>query len=290
MGIRFMWDAAYPGSVSPANVASCTVVAGYIGGDTPHIWTGAEWAATTHAQPYRLPIFVRSDPGNADPVMDVMTAVSWLHANAVPTGATIALDLETAVNPAYIRSFDAELKRDGYQTMIYGSSSTIFQNPMPSGGIWAARWNGDPTIPAGAVAVQYEEATSYDLSAIDTGVPLWYVGPREVPEMAEAAGEIVGAGTESAGVWKPGSVTKFAAICDTSGRNNSQDALCRVAFYFDDASFGVQVISLTDKAKYAVHDVSEWFGSNTAQDAHCVAVSITRQDTGPGKVGWAVYA
>ena len=52
--MRWMYDASTP----PPNPPHWHVAAGYIGGDTPHVWTQAEWNAQWF--PCRLPIFVHT--------------------------------------------------------------------------------------------------------------------------------------------------------------------------------------------------------------------------------------
>ena len=61
-----MFDASTPPSSAPPGYHA---VAGYIGGDTPHVWTDAEWKRFGRLR--KLPIWVRSDPAavnaEADP-------------------------------------------------------------------------------------------------------------------------------------------------------------------------------------------------------------------------------
>jgi hypothetical protein len=52
-----MFDARVPPASAPAGYRA---VAGYIGGDTPHVWTDAEWKRFGSLP--KLPIWVRSDP------------------------------------------------------------------------------------------------------------------------------------------------------------------------------------------------------------------------------------
>src|SRR5258708_14891264 len=57
-----MFDASEPPAPAPAGYRA---VAGYIGGDTPHVWTDAEWRR--FARLHKLPTWVRATPteGNA---------------------------------------------------------------------------------------------------------------------------------------------------------------------------------------------------------------------------------
>src|SRR5258706_15218366 len=56
-----MFDASVPPASAPAGYRA---VAGYIGGDTPHVWTKAEWRRFDQLP--QLPIWGRSNPTQAD--------------------------------------------------------------------------------------------------------------------------------------------------------------------------------------------------------------------------------
>lgn len=215
-----MYDAAYP----PANPPHWDAAAGYIGGDTPHVWSAAEW----RAQPVRywLPIYVRSNPTSAlartmrrlrvHPVTtrvavpvakafarlrsrtyavaaasDAAIAIAWLRAHNAPKGSVVVLDLETAVNGPYVRTFDADLVAAGYKVMAYGSLSTIFSNPRTSGGYWVAHYTYRPHMEPGAVATQWADGPDYDSNLVADSVPLWDThggptpGPVPTPTPAE---------------------------------------------------------------------------------------------------------
>lgn len=171
--MRRMYDAATP----PGRPPQLEVVAGYIGGDTPHVWSDSEWAA--QLAPYRLPIFVRSNPDSHDPHADAAAAVAWLRAHHVPAGCAVALDLEMAVNRGYVSTFDADMTAAGYRTVKYGSLSTIFGNPRTAGGTWTADWTGSASLDhvGDTVATQYASdtmlGTGYDLSVVADTLYLW---------------------------------------------------------------------------------------------------------------------
>jgi hypothetical protein len=167
--MRRMYDAAYPPSSPPAWEA----VAGYIGGNTPHVWTDAQW----RAQParWRLPIFTRSHGG--DPSADAHAAVSWMTAHHVPKGSCVALDYETRVDASYLRAFDAVVVRAGWRAIVYGSRSSVLSNPKPSGGYWVADWTGSPFLYPGSAATQYASdgmlGRPWDASLVADSTPLW---------------------------------------------------------------------------------------------------------------------
>lgn len=175
--MRTMYDAAYP----PATPPPTDIVAFYVGGDTPHIWSDSEIARQTAR--WRLPIWVRSNPDQADPSIDAERTVAWLDAHQVPRGVVVALDLETAVNPRYVDTFAMAVGRAGWLVMKYGSESTIFRNPSTPGGTWVADYNGDAIIDLGAVADQFAANVppGVDLSSVADSVALWDTRPPLPP-------------------------------------------------------------------------------------------------------------
>ncbi len=167
--MRRMFDAAWP----PASPPPWEVCAGYVGGNTPHVWTDAEWARQLAR--WRLPIFTRSTGGT--PQFDANLAVTWLLAHHAPRGVCVALDFETRVDPAYVRAFDAVITAAGWRTLLYGTRRTVLQNPEPSGGYWDAEWTNTPHLNPGSAATQYGGDTTlgqpYDASLVADPTPLW---------------------------------------------------------------------------------------------------------------------
>ncbi len=117
VAMRTMWDAAFP----PGSPPKVDAVAGYIGGNTPHVWTDAEWASsmTKSGAKYKLPIFVRSVGG--DPFADAAFTLQWLQAHNAPLGSLVALDFETRVDATYLNAYD-----HGVATITqYGGDTTL---------------------------------------------------------------------------------------------------------------------------------------------------------------------
>jgi hypothetical protein len=188
--MRLMYDAAYP----PADPPSWPVVAGYIGGDTPHVWTDAEW----DAQPaqYRLPIFVHTGPDDqAAGSTDAAHILSWLDGHQVPAGSSVVIDTETANYSGYLTAMDKLITDAGYKLVNYGSLDDILKNPVTSGGRWTADWTGAAHIDAAphVVATQWADAkqlgTSYDASLCDDDMPLWNTKPPTWEETAATEAE-----------------------------------------------------------------------------------------------------
>ena len=177
--MRWMYDASTP----PLTPPKWHVAAGYIGGDTPHVWTPAEWARQPAAE--LLPIWTasnRADTGDAavDDAADIVRALEDL---GVPRGCSVCVDTETTLYTHYLEVLDFELTQARYPLINYGSYSFVIRNPVTAGGRWAASWTDN--IMAGVdlagrdriVAVQWADDVmlhiGYDASVIEDQVPLW---------------------------------------------------------------------------------------------------------------------
>lgn len=122
-------------------------VAGYVDGD--YVWTLADWARFPGA--IHVGIAVHSTT-NAGIVLDVETG------NASP---------EEAVNWVLTR------RHAGADPTVYcGESawpsvrSAFATHDVPEPHWWVANYDGDPAIPAGAIAHQYESTANWDLSSV----------------------------------------------------------------------------------------------------------------------------
>jgi hypothetical protein len=166
MALTF-FDSAWP----LANPLPVDGVCFYIGGDTPHVWTKPE----IEAQParYRLPVFVRSNPGGANATGDVTAAVTYLHQLEAPDGCLVAWDTEVADDPAYINAVYRSLAAAGYKLIVYGTQSIVTQENNPDGLYWGADWTGTPYLRSGDAMTQYVSFASYDESEAESGLPFW---------------------------------------------------------------------------------------------------------------------
>lgn len=156
-----MDDAAWPpGMSSPA-------VAGYIGGAAAHVWTREEWDRFPDAK--KLPVFVASGAvtgKEGDPEGEAFQCLRALRNLRVPKQA-VALDMEMAVQPGYVRKFGGILAWAGYFTWVYGSKDFVFKNPALHG-YWVADYTGVPHIAAGehVRATQWEAGATFDQSDV----------------------------------------------------------------------------------------------------------------------------
>jgi hypothetical protein len=117
-----------------------------------------------------------------NPVADAIEAVKGLAAIGAPQGITIGLDFETVINRSYVSSFDAAMIQAGYFVMLYGSTSSLFQNPVTSGGYWAADPTGHPHMYSHprVVGTQWAIQADIDLDWFYDSVPLWNTKEREM--------------------------------------------------------------------------------------------------------------
>lgn len=190
-GYLTFYDSAWPVSPPPESDG----VAGYIGGDTPHVWTAEDWAGQKAR--YRLPVFVRSNPrGIAGIVPDVNAAVDRLKAIGAPRGTLVAWDMETAADKAYIAGVYTGLLAHGWKLVVYGSDSTIMGNDNPDGLYWAADWTGAAHMAGRSVMTQWVSFAAYDESEAERGLPFWDTqakppAPPAKPKTAPAAAATV---------------------------------------------------------------------------------------------------
>lgn len=166
------YDSAYPPANPPAGMNG---VAGYIGGDTPHVWSLADWDSQ-HVR-FRLPIFVRSNPAGASAAGDVGAALSQLRAIGAPKGCLVAWDMETAADAAYIKAVYNLISTDGYKLIVYGSQSTVFGNENPDGLYWGADWTSVPGLVPGDAITQWVSFNSYDEDTATATLPYWDLNP-----------------------------------------------------------------------------------------------------------------
>lgn len=176
MTLLLFADAAYPPRQVPSGV---TGICGYIGGDTPHVWTAADWASQKAR--YRLPVYTRSNPPGPGAQADVAEAVAQLGHIGCPKGKLVAWDMETAADAAYIKGVYGDLSAAGWKVIVYGSESSVLGNDNPDGLYWAADWTNVPHMAGRSQITQYVSFASYDLSEAESALPFWDTAPPAPP-------------------------------------------------------------------------------------------------------------
>jgi Putative peptidoglycan binding domain len=169
-----MYDAAY--AVKPPGFQ---VTAFYIGGATPHVWTEQE--INDYTYPIKLPIYTPRyfQTGNLDPATDFAECLAALKRVGAPKGTAVAIDFETLINSYYVTTLNSELMGEGYGMLLYGSTGSVFQNPKPFCGYWAATrpgndgYSGAGNLYPGSAATQFAAAEAFDSNVIESSLPLW---------------------------------------------------------------------------------------------------------------------
>jgi len=181
-----MFDASVPPN-SP--YPGCRAVAGYIGGNTPHVWSAAEWnRASDNGRLAQLPIWVafgETDPvGHAKQAAAAAVSLGWAPHHS-PDWRAIVADVEAVQETAWLEAFGTQLRAEGFLCWPYMSASALSSDP-PGYTVWLARWDGVADVPPihDVIAHQYTHdrpfrSTTVDLSVVLPGaLESFGVGPR----------------------------------------------------------------------------------------------------------------
>jgi hypothetical protein len=175
MTLYRMFDAAYP-PVQP--YPGCAAVAGYIGGNTPHVWTAAEWDRFAHLR--QLPIWTgygdpRPAAEQARAAVDAMLALGWkadLPPGTLEHRRVVVLDEETSTDATFVGTFGAVMHLNGFGCWPYGSESTLFALPVLDGR-WMALYDSTARLENHArrvVAHQYAAGVPWEGGQVDLSV------------------------------------------------------------------------------------------------------------------------
>jgi hypothetical protein len=168
MSLYRMFDAAYP---PQQPYPGCQAVAGYIGGNTPHVWALDEWLRFSHL--VQFPIwtgYAENDAaGHGQQCAATMHRMGWRPGDS--NRRAVILDEETQVDAAWVDAFSTQIWDAGYQTFVYGSLATVLQVP-PKEGYLVADWTGVPAIPPyhNVVGCQYQANIAWDGTQVDLSV------------------------------------------------------------------------------------------------------------------------
>lgn len=162
-----MMDMADPSNVNVP--AGYKAVAGYLPSDyAHHVWGKKDWAK--YIEYKKLPIYVGSvavGPAK-NPEDEGFSVLRSLYGLKVPHGTAVAIDMEMAVDRAWLIRIAATLHWGGYLVWKYGSQSTIFQNPKVDG-TWVAWYRGiGPFMDSrpGVRATQWTNGPQFDSSTV----------------------------------------------------------------------------------------------------------------------------
>lgn len=155
-----MFDSVSANGIPP----TAKIVAGYI--DGRYAWTPAEWALFPKALKVRIAVFPTTDDGR---VLDV----EWGDATPEQAPGWVKMRRASKTHPL-----------DG-PACVYTSAANwqavrqaFMDQGVPQPDYWIAKWDGKATVPAGAVAKQYQSLTSYDLSVTIDSWPVASPAPK----------------------------------------------------------------------------------------------------------------
>jgi hypothetical protein len=161
------FDAAFPPETAPPGAQA---VLGYLGreGQTPHVWTLAEWQRFGQLRqfPAWLPDF--AVPPATDAGAAVIAAMDLGWAPNQRRSRVIVCDLETSEEPAWYSIWAAGIIDRGFTPVAYGSLSAVLANAADD--VWAADWNDVPQLQPGQTihGTQYAAGGAVDWSVIDS--------------------------------------------------------------------------------------------------------------------------
>jgi hypothetical protein len=167
MAVYKVFDASTPPLIAPPGAQA---VLGYIGraGQTPHIWTLPEW--DRFARLRQFPAWVPSIGANptGDAILATGLAMNLGWAPHQPNPRAIICDLETNIARDWYSLWAAQVIRDGFTPVAYGSLSTVLQNAALD--VWAADWNDIPQLQPGQTihGTQYVAGGAVDWSVVDS--------------------------------------------------------------------------------------------------------------------------
>ena len=171
MALFRMFDASVP---PDKPYPACQAAGGYIGGNTPHVWTLDEWLRFRHLR--QLPIWTADfTPGAPSPAEQghlaarAAVALGW-RAHA-PHRRVIVIDMETSEDGAMITGFTGACHEDGFVVWPYGSKSSIYADPSADG-LWVAAWDDIAGLEnmADIMAHQYAADIPFGGTQIDLSV------------------------------------------------------------------------------------------------------------------------
>jgi len=179
----------YDASTPPSTPPKVEVVEIYVGGDTPHVWTDQQIAAQT--APLGLPVWVRSNPPGPGARSDAAGIVAAFVSHHWPLeDKAVMIDMETAVDPTYLDQLAAILHAHGMRVLVYGSQSTIDQNPVVDGRVDAAPGSAD-TVTPGDVGTQWSWQHTYDLDVFAPEVIPWLIDIHPIGVPVETTSKTV---------------------------------------------------------------------------------------------------
>jgi len=152
-----MLDMSNPAGFDAASAQAAGIwgIAGYIGGDTPHIWTTEEWREYV-VNPGMRCVFLIYVPPQSRSAYSTQAGIAWAkvamqaaqvaYDAGVPKEAAIILDIEAPMespgSDAACQSWTAYLQSQNVPCGVYGPYSAFLRWPATPEVAWVARWPG----------------------------------------------------------------------------------------------------------------------------------------------------
>lgn len=152
-----MGDAAYAANLDGT---AFNAVAGYLSSpDDFHTWSETDWQGVPGP---KLPIWVAGFDGAGEAESAVVQLNSLGAKNCY-----VAVDMEGRVDKTYVDGFYTIMRNSGYRVWVYGSASTVFNNPQCNG-YWVADYTGRAFMynHSGVRATQWTNGPLYDQSTV----------------------------------------------------------------------------------------------------------------------------
>ncbi len=180
-----MWDAEHCPDPLPGGFIAC--MAYFAGSSAAHVWDADEIDRVKAASLGILPVCVPT-PGTDNPLTAAQELIDRLHAEGVPDNHAchVMWDMETGKepDPRWLDKAADRVRAAGYLNLVYGSPSTLFNQPPRDGYVVA-----NPTNQIHMYERAHVRATQYafdvrapggliDQSAIasDLVAELWHPG------------------------------------------------------------------------------------------------------------------
>lgn len=154
------------------------ILAGYIGGNTPHVWTPEQWNQYIRVSPDLrvLPVWVQNitsgDPAAVGTTIGLAARqLGWAANLPGAERRLIVVDAETTVNSAYYEAMDDAIWNAGYRMLLYGSADYVRQNYCAFG-YWEADLTPQPpgTLISPVQGKQWQFGERWDLDVFTQAI------------------------------------------------------------------------------------------------------------------------
>jgi len=159
-------------SLATLNVS---IVAGYIGGATPHVWTRDEWLNVRDSglTPQAIYVAPNDHSGHADGTEHGNRALDGMHTAGLSSLVWLDLEANFVLDQEWIQGFYDAVSAGQADVGHYGTVSTLALASDARFVSWLALYGpyGNIALPLDAVGWQYQAGARFDWSVWDEGAP-----------------------------------------------------------------------------------------------------------------------